>query len=140
MAETTSLAAVLIVALAACSASGPRGRWADLPPDGSIGTLARVYDEAWTRAVVACPYDTPAQLTTRTGRDWAGPDLSARDDAQVVVLLDHGRLVGTETVPCERVDLCRQDLGDLAPDALVEVRVEDGTPVVSRPASQPASG
>lgn len=128
-----SLGTALLFTLAACSTAGPNGRWEDLPNDGSVGTLAEVYDLDWTQAVIACPYETPAQLRARTGEDWKGPDLSDRDDVQVVVLLDQAGVVGRETVARTSVDLCREYLGDLAPDTPLQVHVEDGTAVVLLP-------
>ncbi len=105
-------AVVLGVALAGCAPGG----WSDLPPPGSPWTLAEVYGGGWDRALVACPYETPETFSTVHGLPYPGPDLTSRDDVQVVVLLDGEQVVEQDVLARDDVDLCATDLGVLDPD------------------------
>jgi len=105
-------AVVLGVSLAGCAPGG----WSDLPPPGSPWTLAEVYGGGWDRALVACPYETPETFSTVHGLPYPGPDLTSRDDVQVVVLLDGEQVVEQDVLARDDVDLCATDLGVLDPD------------------------
>jgi len=121
---------VLGAALAGCTPAG----WSDLPAPGTPWTLADVYGGGWDRALVACPYETPETFSTVHGLPYPGPDLTARDDVQVVVLLDGDQVVEQDVLAREDVDLCGTDLGELAPDdqLVVDVSLAQGRTV--RPA------
>ncbi|WP_194908237.1 hypothetical protein [Quadrisphaera sp. INWT6] len=103
---------VLGAALAGCTAGG----WSDLPAPGTPWTLADVYGGGWDRALVACPYETPETFSTVHGLPYPGPDLTSRDDVQVVVLLDGDQVVEQDVLARDDVDLCATDLGELTPD------------------------
>lgn len=105
-----------VVALGAVLAGCTPGGWSDLPAPGTPWSLADVYGGGWDLALVACPYETPEMFLTAHGLPYPGPDLTARDDVQVVVLLDGDQVVEQDVLARDDVDLCAVDLGELAPD------------------------
>ena len=110
---------VLTGALAGCTPGG----WSDLPAPGTPWTLGDVYGGGWDRALVACPYETPEVFATAHGVPHPGPDLTSRDDVQVVVLLDGDQVVEQDVLARDDVDLCTSDLGELAPGDLLVLEV-----------------
>lgn len=114
-ARSVSGGAVVVVLGAVLTGCTPGG-WSDLPTPGTPWTLADVYGGGWDRALVACPYETPETFSTAHGVPYPGPDLTARDDVQVVVLLDGDQVVEQDVLARDDVDLCATDLGALAPD------------------------